>query len=127
MQESSMTAAATTADPKSKPIPWWKAYRTTLIVLVAVAAGFVLLRPRGSHAREKAYAAMNRPGVQLTFKGDDLESAKFALSPGLESQNSNLGWAFQQLMRFPEVKSVETGWFINVNLPTLRALSNLES
>jgi hypothetical protein len=122
-----MTDAPTTIAAQPPTIPWWKKNWKVLVVASVVVAAFIVMRPRGDHARARAYAVMNRQGVSLALIDGKLENAKFELAPGVDSSNGNLGWAFHQLSRFPEVTHVETKWLLSVNLSALRSLTNLET
>jgi len=120
------TAPTAVAPIPPSSSPWWKTGWKAAVVIVLVAVGFFVIRPRGDFARNRAYSIMKRPGVNLSLIDGKLEYAKFDLAPGI-GENGNLGWAFHQLVRFPEVKSVETMWLLPVNIPTLNALPELET
>src|SRR5215208_3249559 len=110
-----MTDAPTAIASQPATVPWWIKHWKVLVVASAVLAAFIVMRPRGDYARARAYAVMNRQGVSLTLIDGKLENAKFELAPGVDSPNANLGWAFHQLSRFPEVTHVETKWLLSVN------------
>ena len=123
-----MATGEITAERPSRAttIPWYRSHGTAVIVAGLAALAFLHWRP-ASDARMRAYAAMNRPGVTLSVIGGGLDSATFQLAPGVESEKSNLAWAFHQLRQFPELKHIQTQFFLPVNLSALRSLTQLES
>ena len=120
--------APATIPKAARPLPVWKSHWKSAIVVVAIIALFVFLRPRGSSARTRALATMKEAQVSLSLQPDGtLDAALFRNKPGIEGQMGNLSWAFDQLRRFPEVKIVRTEFLMPVNVATLRELHNLES